>query len=78
MVAVPHPLYLPNLAFCDFALFPGVKLKQRGCHFNTLDDIQKDNLEEKDFCSALESWKKCWDRCVFFQGEYFEGDCDLI
>jgi hypothetical protein len=27
MVVVPHPPYLPDLAPCDFALFPKLKMK---------------------------------------------------
>jgi histone-lysine N-methyltransferase SETMAR len=30
MVIIPHPLYLPDLAPCDFALFPKLKMKLKG------------------------------------------------
>jgi hypothetical protein len=30
MVMVPHPPYLPDLAPCDFALFPKLKMNLKG------------------------------------------------
>jgi histone-lysine N-methyltransferase SETMAR len=30
MVIVPHPPYSPDLAPCDFALFPKLKMKLKG------------------------------------------------
>jgi histone-lysine N-methyltransferase SETMAR len=32
-VIVPHPPYSPDLAPCDFALFPKLKMKLKGQHF---------------------------------------------
>ena len=32
---VPHPPYCPDLARCDFCLFPKVKEKLRGCRYET-------------------------------------------
>jgi hypothetical protein len=39
MVIIPHPPYLPDLAPCDFALFPKMKVKLKGRHFETVSDI---------------------------------------
>jgi hypothetical protein len=36
MVIVPNPPYLPDLAPCDFALFPKLKVKLKGQHFETV------------------------------------------
>jgi histone-lysine N-methyltransferase SETMAR len=36
MVIVPHPPYSPNLAPCDFALFPKLKMKMKGRRFETV------------------------------------------
>jgi hypothetical protein len=60
VIIVPHPPCLPDLAPCDFAVFP--KLKMR--HFETVYDIQGesqavlDRVKENDFHGALEAWKK--------------------
>jgi hypothetical protein len=59
MVIVHHPSYLPNLAPCDFALFPELKLK--GQHFETVSDIRResqavlDSIKENDFHGAFEA-----------------------
>ena len=38
---LPHPPYSPDLALCDFYLFPKLKSKLNGHHFRTLENIQK-------------------------------------
>jgi len=38
---LPHPPYSPDLALCDFCLFPKLKLKLKGHHFGTMENIQK-------------------------------------
>jgi hypothetical protein len=57
---IPHPPYSPDLAPCDFFLFPKIKLKLKGSRFDTIDEIlaetQKvlDNVTEKDFQEAFQ------------------------
>ena len=36
---VPHPPYSPDLAPCDFWLFPKLKEKLRGCHYETIEEM---------------------------------------
>ena len=38
---LPHPPYSPDLAPCDFYLFPKLKSKLKGHHFGTMENIQK-------------------------------------
>jgi hypothetical protein len=38
---LPHPPYSPDLAPRDFYLFPKLKLKLKGHHFGTMENIQK-------------------------------------
>jgi hypothetical protein len=63
MVIIPHSPYSPDLAFCDFSLFPKLKMKLKGC-FETVSDIQRksqvvlNSIKENDFHSAFEAWKK--------------------
>jgi histone-lysine N-methyltransferase SETMAR len=40
MVIIPHPPYSPDLAPCDFNLFPKLKMKLKGQCFETVSDIQ--------------------------------------
>jgi hypothetical protein len=75
-----HHLYFPDLAPCDFFLFPEMKLKLKGRRFDTIEEIQADSqrvldtLTEKDFQEASEKWRRCWGRCLHVGGNYFEGD----
>ncbi|PNF19677.1 hypothetical protein B7P43_G16064 [Cryptotermes secundus] len=69
-VIVPHPLYLLDLAPCDFTLFPKLKIKLKGQSFERVSDIQRqsqvvlDSIKENYFHSAFEAWKKQWDHCI--------------
>jgi hypothetical protein len=80
MIIVPHPPYSPDLAPCDFALFPKLKIKRKGRRFETVPDIQResqavlDSIKKSDFHGDFEAWKKGWDRCIRSQGDYFEED----
>ena len=38
---VPHPPYSPNLAPCDFWLFPKLKEKLRGCRYETIEEMKE-------------------------------------
>ena len=52
---VLQPPYSPDLAFCDFCLFP----KLRGCHYETIEEMKEgvmkviDMLTQKDFHGAF-------------------------
>jgi hypothetical protein len=55
MAVIPHSPYSPDLAPCDFFIFPKMKLKLKGRRFDTIEEIQTesqrvlDTLTEKDF-----------------------------
>jgi hypothetical protein len=78
MAVIPHPQYSPDLALCDF-LFPKIKLKLKGCRFDTIEEIQAeslrvlDSLTEKDFQEAFQKWRRRV-QCLHAEGNYFEGD----
>ena len=54
--AVAHPPYRPDLAPCDFWLFP----KLRGCHYETIEEMKEvvtkviDTLTLEDFHGAFQ------------------------
>ena len=60
---LPHPPYSPDLAPCDFCLFPKLKSKLKGHHFGTMENIQKvvtdepNTLTENDFRYCYDQWK---------------------
>jgi hypothetical protein len=61
MTVIPHPPYSPDLAPCDFFVFPKMKLKLKGSQFDTIDEIQAesqrvlDTLTEKYFQEAFQN-----------------------
>ena len=77
---IPHPPYSPDLAPCDFFLFPKMILKLKGRRFDTIEEIQAesqrmlDTLIEKDLQEAFQKWRRRWDWCLHAGGNYFEGD----
>jgi len=77
---LPHPPYSPDLAPCDFFLFPKLKSELKGHHFGTVENIQKVvtdelyTLTENDFRYCYDQWGKRWNHCVASQGSCFEGD----
>jgi hypothetical protein len=43
MAIIPQPPYSPDLAPCDFFLFPKMKLKLKGRRFDTTEEIQSES-----------------------------------
>jgi hypothetical protein len=80
MTVMPHPPYSPDLAPCDFFLFPKLKMKLKGRRFQTLEEIQAESqavlntLGENDFQECFKNWQRRWDHCQASEGDYFEGD----
>jgi hypothetical protein len=75
-----HPPYSPDLAPCDFHLFPKLKYKLKGQSFEDISTIQSAVVEEMrqlpeiTFQKCMGSLKKRWRHCVDSEGMYFEGD----
>jgi hypothetical protein len=77
MVIVPHPPNSADLAPCDFALFPKLKMKLKGRRFETVSDIQRYSTALRKMTSTVllkREKKKRWVRCIRSQGDYFERD----
>ena len=57
---VPQPPYSPDLAPCDFCLFPKLKEKLRGCRYETIEEMKEavtkviDTLTQEDFHEAFQ------------------------
>lgn len=75
-----HPPYSPDLAPCDFYLFPKVKESLKGTHFETLEQVKDKtatllrSITPEDFQNCYQHWQKRMQRCIFREGEYFEGE----
>ncbi|KAG6462424.1 hypothetical protein O3G_MSEX013254 [Manduca sexta] len=61
-----QPPYSPDLAPCDFFLFPKLKRPMKGRRYATIDEIKTASKEElnkiqkNDFLKCFEDWKKRW------------------
>ena len=79
-LTMPQPPYSPDMAPCYFSLFPKIKRILKGRRFTAIDDIKNAPLKELkaipkiNFEKCFEDWKKRWQKCIIFNGEYFEGD----
>ena len=73
---VPHPPYSPDLAPCDFWLFP----KLRSCRYETIEEMKEtvtkviDMLAQEDFHGAFQKLLERYNKCIAAWGDYFEGD----
>ncbi|CAL1685256.1 unnamed protein product [Lasius platythorax] len=74
---VRHPPNSPDLAPCDFFLFPKIK-KELNKHsktrrkFVTVSEEVLRSLRPTDFQEAFKEWQKRWDKCIKSEGDYFK------
>jgi len=70
----------PDLAPCNFWLFPKLKNALKGQRFADLSDIQcivkmlLRGILENDFQDCFQQWHHRLTKCIASQGEYFKGD----
>lgn len=80
ITVLEHPPYSPDLAPCDFFLFPKIKSALKGTHFSMVEEVQAKTAEllrsltESDMQKCFEQWKERMQKCVDSMGSYFEGD----
>ena len=73
---VPYPSYRPDLAPCDFWLFPYL----RGYRYETIEEMKEvvtkviDTLTQEDFHGAFQKLLERYNKCIAAKGDYFEGD----
>ena len=76
---VPHHPYSPDLAPCDFCLFPKLKEKLRCCRYEKIEKMKEtvtkfiDTLTQEDFHGALKKLLERCNKCIAAEGDYFEG-----
>ena len=70
---VPHLPYSPDLAPCDFWLFP----KLRGCRYETIEEMKEavmkviDTFAQEDFHGASQKLLERYKKCIAAGGDYF-------
>ena len=73
---VTHPPYSPDVAPCDFWLFP----KLRGCLNETIEEMKEavtkviDTVTQEDLNGAFQKLLERYNKCIAAGGDYFEGD----
>ena len=73
---VPQPPYSPNVAPCDFWLFPNL----RGCRYEIIEEMKEavtkviETLTQEDFHVAFLKLFERYNKCIAAGGDYFEGD----
>ena len=73
---IPQASYSPELAPCDFWLFP----KLKGCRYETTEEMKEpvtkviDMLTQEDFHGAFQKLLERYNKCIAAGGDYFEGD----
>lgn len=79
-VVMPQPPYSPDMAPCDFFLFPKLKRPMKGRRFSSIEEIKAESLRmlkdmpKSEYQECFEDWKKRWHKCIISGGDYFEGD----
>ena len=80
IAVLEQPPYLPDLAPCDFFLFPKLKGVIKGTRFQDSKAITTAVTKElraipmKSFQKCIEAWQQRLEKCIRAQGDYFEGD----
>ena len=68
-----QPPYSPDLAPCDFFLFPRLKKVLKGHRFEATEDIKR-NLTKTLLDIPKEKFTKCWVMCVAAEGKCVEDN----
>jgi len=81
ILSLPQPPYSPDLAPCDFFLFPQLKKTMKSRQFDYVEDIQANvtrqlrAITKRDYQRCYyHQWQERWNKCMQAQGHYFEGD----
>jgi hypothetical protein len=67
---VPHPPYLPDLASCDFFLFPKLRSTLKGKRFQDIAELQLNTarklqaIPKHAYQTCIKKFKNLWNRCV--------------
>jgi len=75
-----QPPYSPDLAPCDFFLFPRLNKVLKGHRFEATQDIKRNSTKtlldilKEEFAKCFQQWQKRWAKCVAAEGNYVEDN----
>jgi len=70
----------PDMAPRDFLLFSKLKMPLKWTRFKSREDImrnataQLNMIPQEAFHKCFQQWQDRWKKCLYYQGDYFEGD----
>jgi len=64
-----QPPYSPDLAPCDFSLFPRLKKVLKGRRFEAMEDIKHStktvlDIPKEEFTKCFQQWQQRWAHCL--------------
>ena len=80
IAVLEQPLYSPDLAPCDFFLFPKLMEVIKGTRFQDSEAIKTAvmrklrAISKESFQECMEAWQKRLEKCIRAQGNHFEGN----
>lgn len=75
---LPHPAYSPDLAPCDYYLFPNLKKWLGGKRFESNEEVITEtnayfeSLEKTYYLEGIKKLEKRWTTCIELKGDYVE------
>lgn len=75
---IPHPPYSPDLAPCDFWVFPNLKRHLKGTHFSSDAEVKAavarwiQSQPHAFFFDGIQQLVERWRKCVELNGDYIE------
>jgi len=75
---IPHPPYSPDLAPCDFFLFPNLKIWLGGKKFSSNEKVivavneYFADFETTYFSDGIKKLETRWTKCIALDGDYVE------
>jgi len=79
ITVLEHPPYSPDLAPCDFILYPKIKFSLKGTRFESVDAVKAkatehmNKLSEDNLQHCFQQWKIHMKQCRDRGEEYIEG-----
>ena len=80
IAVLEQPPYSPDLAPCDFFLFPKLKEVIKGTRFQDSEAIKTAvtrelrAILEESFQECVKAWQRKLEKCIRAQGDYLKGD----
>ncbi|GFX94408.1 maestro heat-like repeat-containing protein family member 1 [Trichonephila clavipes] len=74
-----QPPYSPDIAPCDFWLFPRLKMPLKGHRFDNKQTVETNAtnalkaISKTDFQECFNKWKHRWEQLIQSNGDYFKG-----